>query len=189
MTALLSIGEIRAQIQSNQTDDALLAIAAREQAVIERYYGDPTAERVELLRGNNKRYLQLRRPISSINTIYESFVDASDHTTATLLTAGSQYRIWKPEGMIEKRMSGYAFLPEYQGGIAPYWLPEVEITWTPIDDTYERKAVLIDLIRLAISKTVMKMEMVGEYRYQAPEDWEMERQKLIKRLSPIGPRL
>jgi hypothetical protein len=46
-----------------------------------------------------------------------------------------------------------------------------------------RAQVIIDLVRIVIERTAMKSESIaGEYSYTAPDNWEAEFRKAMKRL-------
>ena len=64
------------------------------------------------------------------------------------------------------------------------WGDRCVVTYKPADDRLKRAQVIIDLVRLVLERTAMKSENVaGEYSYTAPDDWERELRKAMKKLT------
>lgn len=149
---LLTVTDLRALIESDRTDAELIAILAREEAMLVRKlgaHGDGVTATTEVLEGTGGD-LFLPRPAASVTSV----------NGAT---------------------GGYTALPR-QGRIYGSWYGLVTVVYVPADDRDERRAALIDLVRLVISRTAMKSESVaGEYSYQAP-DWQAERAAIYRRL-------
>jgi hypothetical protein len=58
------------------------------------------------------------------------------------------------------------------------------VTYKPLDDRLKRAQVIIDLARLVIERTAMKSENIaGEYSYTAPDDWEREFRRAMRKLT------
>ena len=57
------------------------------------------------------------------------------------------------------------------------------VTYKPADDRLKRAEVIISLVRLVIERTAMKSENIaGEYSFTAPDDWDKEFRKAMKKL-------
>ena len=82
-----------------------------------------------------------------------------------------QYRVWGG-GVIER-------LPEHSN-----WGDVCVVTYKPIDDRLKREQVIIDLVRIVIERTALKSETIaGEYSYTAPDNWNAEFRKAMKKLT------
>ena len=86
------------------------------------------------------------------------------------LVAGD-YQVWAG-GVIER-------LPIDSG-----WGARNVVVYKPTDDRLKRTQVIIDLTRLVLERTAMKSESVaGEYSFTAPDDWDDQFRKAMKRLT------
>lgn len=79
----------------------------------------------------------------------------------------------------------------YAGGVLEkargHWFGQVEVVYKPADDRPARKQVIIDLLRLYLQRTAMKAEGIGgEYTFQAPENWEEEIRRVVRRVAWMG---
>jgi hypothetical protein len=166
---LLSVGELRDLVQTPVSDPDLSVIIEREeQAIIDRLGAHYAADLdiTEILPGEDGSSMYLRRALTSVSLLREKA--AITDSSWTTLTVNSHYYVWAAEGRIQ-RLSGV-------------WGALVEVTYTPADDNAARKAVIVELVRLALERTAMKSESVaGEYSYTSPE-WELERSRLLRRL-------
>lgn len=196
--ALFNADYFRAWVPNAIPDPVVTDMIAIEQSFIESFFGSATASRTQLLRGGadtgtygasiNNVSIYLTRPISLVTSIYEDYTNASNHATATPLVNGTDYRIWSAEGRIERRGPLYPLIAPADVPPSP-WLPEVEIIWTPVDDTPERKRACVELVRIAVSRNPFTRESVaGEYTIEAP-DWEEARKILIMNMRPYLPRM
>lgn len=167
-TELLTAAEVRKLVQTALSDDDLQVIVDREDREIVKRFGahyhetgetpDAVTETVE---SNNVRNLYLRRCLASVSAITEDDV----------ALAAASYRVWGSQGRIERLPAGST------------WGDVVAITYVPADDNDTRKAVLVELTRIAVERTAMKSESVGgEYSYTAP-DWEALRSQQLNRLA------
>lgn len=165
--SLLSAAELRAQLKTALPDAQLLAIADREEAAMIDICGphyNAETPITETMPGGLKN-LYFTRRLSEVKSVKENGVP---------LTAGSDYRVWASQGRIERLSSGYP---------GARWGDAVEVEYIPADDTPERKAALVELVRLALERTAMHSESIaGEYSYTAPE-WELKRAQLLRRLN------
>lgn len=163
---LVSVAEVRALVKTNKADADLQAIIDREDAAIVRYCGphyvDATTSFTKRFYGTGEGSLFLPQRILAVETVTEDGV---------LLDPAEDYRVWSDQGRVQRLPVGW------------YWGDVVDVKYVPQDDREERKAVIIELVRLALEHTAMKSESIaGEYNYSAP-DWEVERAALIRRIS------
>lgn len=166
--SLLTVAEARVLVKTGLSDPDLQAIINREEALLTQTFGahyvDANTMVSETLNGGGAS-LFLRRRLTSVASIVE------DTTTLT----ATDYRVWGGQGRIERLPAGTKWLKT----------PSV-VTYIPVDDNLQRKATLIELVRLALERTPMQSESVaGEYSFSAP-DWERERARLIRRLGFVN---
>lgn len=164
--ALLTLAELRALVESDRTDAELTAIVAREEAEIARRfgaYGDgSTAQAVTLGGGGTDLYLP--RGFVSISSVQERPSIAGSLQTVT----STSYATWPAQGRLTRL-----------GGA---WGAQVVVTYIPVDERDRFRAAVIDLVRLALSRTAYQAESVaGEHSYTAP-NWEAARQDVYRRL-------
>ncbi len=169
--ALINVDELRARVSTDLGDGSLGQIINEEEAEIIRRFGvhaeDGTV--IETIDSEKACNVFLPRRIFSVSSVTEG-----DGITQTAL-AVADYRVWPNEGRLER----IATL-----GITIEWQPHVIITYTPQDDKKERQRILLELCRISIERQVMRKETVGQqdYSYQAPEDWERERENVLSKL-------
>lgn len=177
--SLVTIAEARALLKTALTDSELQDVINRAEVDVTRLYGahpDGVTTVTEILRGGETN-LYLRRRIAAVTTVVETSGGSS-----TTLTAGwtDDYYVWGAGGYLERRSPGV--LADTLG--AAIWGELLTVTYLPYDDRAERRAVIIDLVRLALERTAMKSESVaGEYSYTAPDDWEASKNAVLQRLA------
>lgn len=164
--SLVTVAEVRAMVTTGMQDTPLQAIIDREEAImIQRCganYVDASTRITETLRGGAPQ-LYLSQKITSIYRVTE------DGTV--LSQTNGDFRVWEMEGCLERLPAG------------AIWGTVVAVIYVPYNDNERRKAVLIELVRLALDRMAMKGESVaGEYSYTAP-DWEYERARLFRQLN------
>lgn len=158
MTQLVTTAQLRTQVQTALTDDQLNALIQREEAEIVRRYGahyvdvaalTPVTETLKGLAPS----VWVNRQVESVYEINEKATLAGTLTTVS----SSDYYAWIPDGRIQ-RLSGL-------------WGEVVVVEYKPQDDSDSRRQAIIELVRLALSRTALKSESIGgEYSYSAP-DW------------------
>ena len=164
MPSLVSPADVKKLVKTAMSDPDLQEVIDRVEAQIVEKIGLPqdndyTIEITKTLRGGTDS-LFLPTEIHSITSIVEDDVALE----------ADEYRVWGA-GVIEH-------LP-----INSNWGKVCVVTYKPADDRPKRKQVTIDLVRLVIERTAMKSESIaGEYSYTAPEDWDAEFRKAMKRL-------
>ena len=162
--SLVTPTDVKALINTSLSDANLQTVIDRVEAQITARIGAPqtdayATEVVKTMRGEGE-YLFMPTEIYSVSSIVED--------TSTLTS--DQYQTWAG-GVIER-------LPDDS-----HWGDRVVVTYKPTDDRLVRAQVIIDLVRLVIERTAMKGESIaGEYSYTAPDNWEAEFRKAMKRL-------
>lgn len=164
MTTLVSPAIVKAQVNTSMSDTNLQLVIDRIEAQINAKIGAPQTDAyetsiVKTVRGEG---LSLFMPteIYSVTSIVE------DGSTLT----SDQYQTWGG-GVIER-------LP-----VETPWGDRCVVMYKPADDRLKRTQVIIDLVRLVIERTAMKSENIaGEYSYTAPDNWDKEFRRAMKRL-------
>ena len=162
--SLVTPTDVKALINTSLSDANLQTVIDRVEAQITARIGAPqtdayATEVVKTMRGEGE-YLFMPTEIYSVSSIVED--------TSTLTS--DQYQTWAG-GVIER-------LP-----VDSHWGDRCVVTYKPTDDRLVRAQVIIDLVRLVIERTAMKSESIaGEYSYTAPDNWDAEFRKAIKRL-------
>ncbi len=176
MTSLVSTDEARARISTGLTDDQLQAVIdGVEEEITKRIgapYEDDSTTITETVKGKAKS-IYLKRPIKSVSSVTE-YAQLSD-TTGSALTENEEFYVWPDQGRIE-RIGGI-------WGNTGIWNRMVKVIYVPRDQRKQRKGVIIDLVRLELNRSAMYQESVGgEFSYTAPNNWEKERQRIMKRI-------
>ncbi len=182
--SLLSVAELKAQVRTSLSDADLQQVINREEADVIRLYGghyvDASTTVSETLHGGS-RNLYLRRGVTTVVGVTE-YLTLEDTTGAALTT--TEHHPWSAEGRIERLPS--TAISQLLGGGGVRWGEAVTVVYVPADDNDLRKAVIIDLCRLALERTAMQSESVaGEYSYTAPK-WAEARAEILHRLGFIG---
>ena len=162
--SLVTVAETRALVQTDLSDADLQDVIDRVEAEITARIGAPqdesgTVQITKQLQGGTEN-LYLPVEIGAVVSVVED----------GLALIADEYRVWAG-GVIERLPGGN-------------WGHLVVVTFRPADDRAQRKAVIIDLVRLDVNRTAMVRESIaGEYAYDAPANWEAERRRIIKRLT------
>jgi hypothetical protein len=153
---LVTAAQVKAVFPTDLADDALQGIIDREEAALVARYGAHTGSLTEVIEPINGA-LFTKRPIASVATI-------DGEAVADTVT------VWNGTGRLTTWGCWNRLTP-------------TTIVYTPVDDSAERAAVIIELVRITLNRTTMKSESVaGEYSYTAPDNWEAERAKQYRRL-------
>lgn len=164
MTSLVSPANVKVLVNTALSDVNLQTVIDRIEAQIVERIGSPQTDLMETtvtktLRGEGF-YLFMPTEIYSVVSVTED---------GSLLTS-DQYQTWGG-GVIER-------LP-----FESFWGDRTVVVYKPVDDRLKRAQVIIDLVRLMIERTAMKSENIaGEYSYTAPDNWDAEFRKAMKRL-------
>ena len=165
MTSLISPATAKKLINTSLADADLQTIIDRVEAQITARIGAPqtdsfTTQIVKTLRGEGVS-LFMPTEIYSVVSIVEDGVTLDD----------TEYQTWGG-GVIER-------LP-----IGSSWGDRCVVTYKPADDRSKRSQVIIDLVRLVIERTAMQHESIGgEYSYDAPDNWDKEFNRAMRRLT------
>ena len=164
--SLVTAAEAKKQINTSISDADLQVIIDRIESQITARIGAPWTDDstpssvVKTLRGESTS-LFLPTGIYEVTSIVED----------TVTLTASEFRVWGNGGVIER-------LP-----IESNWGTVCVVTYKPMDDRFKRIPVIIDLLRLTLERTAMKSENIaGEYSYTAPDNWDVEFRRAMKRL-------
>jgi hypothetical protein len=163
--SLVTVAQVRALINSSLTDAQIQEVIDRVEDEITARIGAPqddgdTVTIVKVLSGEGEN-LFLPSEISSVVSIVEDDVSLDE----------SEYRVWSG-AVLERRPAG------------SHWGERCTVTYKPVDDRKRRAGVIIDLVRVELNRTAMRSENVaGEYSYTAPDNWEAERKRIIRRIA------
>ena len=165
MTSLVSADDVKKLVNTSIADEDLQAVIDRVEAQVNERIGEPwvgddtPSEFVKTLRGGGLS-LYLPTEINDVVSIVED----------TVTLDADQYQTWGG-GVIERLPAG------------TNWGDRCVVTYEPVDDRLKRTQVIVDLVRLVIERSAMKQESIaGEYMYTAPENWDAEFRKAMKRL-------
>jgi hypothetical protein len=161
--SILTIAEARALITTALDDTNLATVIEREEELAVWRCGPPGDGTTEISEAHEPegRAIYLRLPIESVTSVTE------DGTTV----ATTEYVIWPKDGRIKR---------------TGQWRGLVEVTYVPQDTTALWKAVMVELVRLALEQTaMMREEVTQEYRYEAAS-WESARERLYRRLNYLS---
>jgi len=165
MANLVTAAEVKVLVNTSLTDGQVDTVIEQVEADITALIGGPqddgmSVELVETVRGGEGFYLFMPTEISSITSVVED----------TYTLDSDNYQIWDG-GQIERLPAG------------TNWGERIVVTYKPTDDRIKRTRAIIDLVRLVIEQTGMKEESIaGEYKYVAPDNWEAEFRKVLRRL-------
>lgn len=175
---LVNVAEIRSLIETDLGDTALEILENEAEATImERYgvnYPGPVIRNYELLDYSMTppNILLLERSVLTITNIHEF----SGEPVVDLTLAANDYRVL---------LGGTAVIRLATGtNPADVWARRVVITYTPIDDTFKRKKVIIDLIRLGIKYEAVKAHSEGDVS-EASVDYIAERENLFSQMGSV----
>jgi hypothetical protein len=165
MTSLVAPAEVRVLINTGLSDANLQTVIERVEAQITAKIGAPQTDLMattvtKVMRGEGN-LLFMPTEIYEVVSITEDL---------TLLTS-DQYQTWSG-GVIERLPSDSK------------WGERMTVVYKPTDDRLARAEVIINLVRLVLERTAMKSENIaGEYSFTAPDNWEAEFHKAMRRLT------
>lgn len=164
MTSLVAPAGVRALVNTGLTDENLQTVIDRVEAQVTQRIGAPQTNEMattltKVFRGEGE-YLFMPTEIYAVVSVTE---DGSALTS-------DQYQTWAG-GVIER-------LPSDSN-----WGDRMTVVYKPTDDRLVRAQVIVDLVRIVIERTAMKSESVaGEYSFTAPDNWDEEFRKAMRRL-------
>ncbi len=179
--SLLQLEEVQGQIQSDLSDTVIQAMINREEAEVNRRFGQVITARTEVYDHVLSDTVWVAQPVDSTKAIVVEQSNDNFVNTDTLTT--TDYRVFANEGRFERLSSSLSLETDVPRTTVRF-KRDVRITYTPEDDTQERKSVVLELVRLALSRQAMLKESIGQgdYSFTAPESWEQLREELIRRL-------
>lgn len=168
----MTVQQVRAEIDTGLSDDALYELIQRADGEIAWWAGDAD-EQVDRLEDEERdtKVMYLSRRAGSITSVKERGARSEDWTTLS----ANDYEL-VPSGMRLDR------LPDGDNG-RTYWGDQVEVTYVPYDREKRRDAVLIDLIKLSLSFAGVDSERLPDYSYTRSTPYEEQRQEILSRLS------
>ncbi len=179
--SLLELAEVVSQLPTDLTDTIVQEIIDREEAEIARRFGTVITARTETYDDVLSETVWVDQPVDSAKTIVvlqsnNNFTDSDTLTT-------SDYRVFADEGRFERLSSSLSLESDVPTRTIRF-KRDVRITYTPQDDTQERKGVTLELVRIAFSRQAMLKESIGQgdYAYTSPESWEQVREEVMRRL-------
>src|SRR5574341_499429 len=162
MASITSVEDVRRLVKSAAAmvaEDVQALIETEELEIVRRFgahYSTAVGFKVTEVKEGHTLNIFLHRRFTSIISIKEDDSTALD---------SSSYRAFGNQALIERLPAGRL------------WGNIVEVEYVPEDDTAARRAVTVELVRIAIERTAMKSESVaGEYSFTAP-DWDVERMR------------
>lgn len=163
--SLVLAADAKKFINTSLADEDLQAVIDRIETQITERIGAPQTDSyattvTKTLRGEGA-FLFMPTEIYSVVSVTE---DTNELTS-------DEYQVWAG-GVIERLPADCA-----------EWGKRNVVVYKPVDDRAKRTQVVIDLLRLTLERTAMKSENIaGEYSYTAPDDWDAEFRKAMKRL-------
>lgn len=161
--SLVTVEQVKLLVGSNLPDEVLQDVIDRVEAEVVRMYGahySGSLELTETLEGGEYR-LFVRRPISTLTSVVEN---------DEALTVDDDFKLEAEQGNLLR-------LP-----LGSTWGWETIVKYKPVDDSDQRREVILDLVRVTLERTAMRRESEqGVYSYEAP-DWEAERATILRRL-------
>ena len=195
----LTVADCRALVPTPLSDVQLQAVIDRVEDEIDDAIGAVqtgalATSLTETIKGGDTNIF-VKRPISSVTTVTE-YSDLTD-TTGVDLTENEEFYIWEDEGRLQRIGGGvpgsapsalsvfYMTDAQFQGlESSGCWGSHVKVIYKPQDQHLKREQATIDLVRVLLSTTGLKAESVaGEYSYQAPANWDLEKRRIMRRLS------
>jgi len=164
MTSLVTPANVKTLVKTSLSDTNLQDVIDRVEAQITERIGEPQTDAMattvtKTLRGEGE-FLFVPTEIYAVVSITEDGNALSS----------DQYQTWAG-GVIERLPSD------------SHWGDRNVVIYKPADDRKKRTQVIVDLVRLVLERTAMKSESVaGEYTYTAPDDWDEQFRKAMRRL-------
>ncbi len=169
MATLLTVAQVREHVETDIGDDAVQRLVDDADAEIIRRLG-PVASQVTMLDGGDEN-LRLPRKATAITAAVELYGDVTYTLDATDYTL---------------RGDGYTLERQNDGtNPSPVWRGSVTITSTPVDETAQRKRLLVDLVKLAVAYDALSSNRIGDVAVQGL-DYQAEREKLFRGLRTQG---
>lgn len=174
MTALVTASDVREHVETDLSDTALDRLIADADAEIVRSFGAHTGTVTERFTpGPSDERIWTARPIASITSITETYVNASGESPVTL--AVTDYEV-EGDREIRRTAGGTNSSSEWRGIVTVVYTPSATT------ETARRKRVTIDLVRLACRYEGASASKAGDFSVNHV-DYERERSRLLRRLS------
>jgi hypothetical protein len=168
--ALLTVDEVRENVETQLTDPALQRLIEAEDEAITYQHGEIGTQVEEVEANGLTKVIYPRRRVASIDKVTEKDKRAG---TETVLSA-DDYEL----------VAGGMRIDRLPTGTNPqtYWQHTVRVEYTPYDDTKTRKAVLIDLVKLAVQWAGTDAESLPDYSSTREREYQLQREAILARL-------
>lgn len=179
--ALLTVAELRELVESDLSDTGLgILLDAADYEIIARL--GVLASQTDVLPGGGNLLHLGRRAASVTSAVERAMVDGVGLQDTTLVA-----------GDYELLANGYQVQRKTTGTNSSWaWQGQVTIVTVPYDQTGEtarRKALLVDLVKLANRYEGVGEQSVGDVRVRHMADQQAERDRLFSALATTGRRL
>jgi hypothetical protein len=151
--SLVTLGEVRALVETGLTDVDLQAVLDREEGWLAARIGALTGARTDTF-----------SPGLRDTPIYLSRRTASVVVTDNALTVTPADLRFVPESGLIRRIRGYWFGQPLDDPMVGGWAGPVTVTYTPTDADDVKRAV-IELVRGTVAETGNDAETIGDYSY------------------------
>ena len=177
MANILTTEEVRLNVETEIGDSALGILIDDADAEIVRRLG-PLASQTEVL-GAFDRTIYLKRKSTAITSAVErvrtGFGSYTDYTLAS-----DDYELLADGMRVERLRSGT--------NPHSHWRGTVTIVYVPVDETAQRKRLLVDMVKLAVRYDATRSIGMGNSQV-THVDYQAEREQLFRGLSTQGRRL
>lgn len=168
--SLVDVATVKAFAPTDLSDSQVqLVIDEAEAAIVQRHGANAGSTVTEQLFGGNRLVL-LARPASAITSVVEY-----RYTTPQTLVADTDYRFVAP--LTLERYGVWWGVRGYTGTLV--WGHTVTITYTPVDDSPQRKLAIVNLCRLAFAYSGYKSLSLSGVTTEVPLDYQQERERII----------
>lgn len=168
--SLVTVNELTPLVPSPIDAAALQALIDRVEADLTALVGAPYDGNaiMETVAGKGEDVF-LKRPIGSVSSVTEYALLSS--TSGTALTEGVEFFVWPDQGRLIRL------------GRSDGWGARVVVSYVPQDQRLRRKQVVIDLVRVYLSRSALAGESIsGSHSYTSPANWEAEVRRVARRL-------
>ena len=179
MTMLMTLEAIRKNVETSLADEALQVLIDEADAQIIKRFGPHTGDIEEVFEArhrarhgrvyedrNTSAYIHLRRIAESVASVIED---------GETLTVDEDYEVVS---------SGRAIVRVKNRNV---WKRPVTVMYTPQDDTYIRRGVLVDLVKLAVDFDAARARSIGGMNVSYG-DFDKMQMMVLRRLQRQRPR-
>ena len=158
-STLLTTAAMRGHVETELTDEALELIIDAADAIIQSHYGAHSGERTVIRNGDTIR-VWLPLPAQTVHAVREFYYTPSDASVVS---------VWQPSESCVMRVDG------------GYFAPWVEVRYTPVDNTAQRRLALVDLAKVMVGYDALVSFDEGETEEHSVV-YDRERRHIINQL-------